>query len=139
MSQLARRTGHLQVARRRALLRENIQAISQAKKEELLVAAGIRDYATGGDILQTAIEYRDDNVNTRTRANDPRWGRSRAERLIRDALSYLGRGDRDELLLEAGLRNGATADDIFQAAIDARGEVIVVEDDEDNEGGGNEQ
>ncbi|KAI1428830.1 hypothetical protein F5Y12DRAFT_636072 [Xylaria sp. FL1777] len=119
MAQRARRNDHVEVARKTAMLQEKIQVIDQDKKEQLLVQAALRDTATAGEILQTAIEPRGDNP-TSTNKNDNQSRGSRKEQVIREALSHLRGGDRDELLLAAGLRHDATGGDIIQAAIEAQ-------------------
>ncbi|KAK5629354.1 hypothetical protein RRF57_005069 [Xylaria bambusicola] len=93
--------------------RVRIRAFSPATKEDLLVRAALRDAATGGDILQTAIAYRPENPTTVALTNHNPTFEELAEQLIREALNYL-----DGLLLAAGLRNDATAGDIIQTAID---------------------
>ncbi|KAI0974940.1 hypothetical protein F4678DRAFT_485892, partial [Xylaria arbuscula] len=114
-----RRNHHSSVARMSTLLQAKIRAINQATKEELLVQAALQDFATGGDILQTAIPYRNHNPN-RTTSNSGQDQATRAERMVREALSCLPNRERDELLLAAGLRNDATRGTIIRAALDAQ-------------------
>ncbi|TGJ85434.1 hypothetical protein E0Z10_g3305 [Xylaria hypoxylon] len=119
MAQQTRRNNHAEVTRKTALLQEKIQVIDQAKKEELLVQAALRDSVTGGDILQTAIPARG-NKPRETSNNDNQSLEDHKKEVVLEALSHLGVNDRDELLLAAGLRRDATAGDIIQAAIDAQ-------------------
>ncbi|KAI0424899.1 hypothetical protein F5Y09DRAFT_347236 [Xylaria sp. FL1042] len=119
MVQQARRNHYAEVVRRTTLLQEKMQAIRPAKKDELLVRAALRDSATAGEILQTAIDYRG-NKPRNSANNNIQSVDDHKERVIREAMAYLNGHDRDELLLAAGLRDDATGGDIIQAAIDAQ-------------------
>ncbi|KAF2965942.1 hypothetical protein GQX73_g7647 [Xylaria multiplex] len=118
MAQRAPRNSQRDVARKKALLQNKIRGISRANKEELLIRAAIRDSVTGGDIVQTAIIPRGDNPRIVNISPDQTLDERKRE-VVREALSHLGDRDRDELLLAAGLRHGATAADIMQTTNEA--------------------
>ncbi|KAI0513187.1 hypothetical protein F5B22DRAFT_647999 [Xylaria bambusicola] len=114
----ARRNDHDGVIRRTAILQVRIRAFSTATKEDLLVRAALRDGATAGDILQTAIDHRPENPTNVAPMNPNPTFEELVEHIIRESLSYLDNEFRDLLLLDAGLRDDATAGDIIQTAID---------------------
>ncbi|RWA08787.1 hypothetical protein EKO27_g6321 [Xylaria grammica] len=122
MAQPIHRNPQAQAARKMAFIIEKIQVIGPAKKEELLIQAAIRDSVTGGDICQTAIPARGDRPRIVNRYTGQSLDDLKRE-VAREALSHLGRYDRDQLLLRAGLRNNSTAGDILRAAmnVQARG------------------
>ncbi|KAI1294013.1 hypothetical protein F5Y03DRAFT_399760 [Xylaria venustula] len=111
-----RRNHQCSVARMTTFLQDKIRTLTRANKEELLVQAALQDFATGGDILQTAIPYRNTS-SKETTDNSGQDQSTRAERMVREALSYLPNRERDELLLAAGLRNDATRGSIIRAAM----------------------
>ncbi|KAI1281799.1 hypothetical protein F5Y07DRAFT_395648 [Xylaria sp. FL0933] len=120
MAQQVRRNDRGEVARKKAMLQEKIQAIDPAKREELLVQAALRNSATAGDIIQAGIDQRDRNKPKNSTNNNNQDAGARTEQLIREALTDLPSADRDELLLAAGLRDDTTGGDIAQAAIGAQ-------------------
>ncbi|KAI1354307.1 hypothetical protein F5Y01DRAFT_311872 [Xylaria sp. FL0043] len=119
MAQQVRRNDRGEVARKKAMLQEKIQAIDPAKREELLVQAALRNSATAGDIIQAGIDQRGNTPKNSTNNNN-QDADARTEQLIREALTDLPSADRDELLLAAGLRDDPTGGDIAQAAIGAQ-------------------